>query len=132
MGKYPRAGQFEPSHPGRGGRCVGCWSTTADVGKLPVQVSRFRGDDIVIKCCRSCYVNADLRVLLERAMSPGLAFALDSVVAELAKLRAAALVVTTDLVQDALEDPCGWNEREKAGYRRLAVAAGEKLNEALR
>lgn len=135
---YPRAVSFEPFHPGRGGRCIGCRSTTADVGKVPIQVSRFRGDDVVIKCCRSCFINIDVKVLLDRAVSPGLALALDAVVAELGavtakltKLRAAALVVTTDIAQDILEDPCGSSDREKAGFHRVAVAAVARLNEAL-
>jgi hypothetical protein len=48
------------------------------------------------------------------------------------ELHMAALVVSTDLAQDALEDPIGNHEREKDGWRRLSVAAATRLANALR
>lgn len=122
--KYPRAGAFEAAHPGQRLRCVGCGNSGDDVGRVRIRVSYFRGDDEVVKCCRGCYVNVPLPVLLERTAAPGLAAAFD-------KLRAAALVVTTDIAQDILEDPCGSADREKEGFHRVAVTAVDRLNQAL-
>jgi len=48
--------------------------------------------------------------------------------ARVAALEAAALTITTDAAQDALEDPIGNHWREKAGWVRISKEANRQLN----
>lgn len=91
---YPRVGEWQPNpNPGVGRRCAGC-NGTVGVGMLHIQVSHFRGDDVVVRCCVSCRDRVSLGSLMERASAPGLVLALDTVVKEVAGLRADLARVT--------------------------------------
>lgn len=52
--------------------------------------------------------------------------------AEAQRLRGVLLSISTDLAQDALEDPCGHADRRAAGFVRLAASQADALQEALR
>ncbi len=44
------------------------------------------------------------------------------------ELRECLEAISTDIAQDALEDPIGFTEREQAGYFRIAKGVRDKLN----
>lgn len=57
-------------------------------------------------------------------------FAIQS--ALLAKAKEALLLASTDLAQDALEDPVGFEKRRIDGFVKLSVFANNKLKAALK
>lgn len=58
--------------------------------------------------------------------------ALDQARAEARRLRETLLAVSTDLAQDALEDPIGHAERRAGGFVRLAASQADAIQMALR
>lgn len=99
-------------------RCGAVIPNPCSMSMPPLRVCQEHAKAVVVE-------GADIRFVLMRYTADGVRVDRQRDVID------AALVVSTDLAQDCLEDPIGWHNRETEGWRRLSVSAANKLRDAL-